>query len=75
MSTIDPIKESKIVMEAYQYSRKNNLDIKNREDVVKILKAIDADDFSEERVDTLMIALQIIASKIRKDLERRGKIN
>lgn len=75
MNAKNPIEESKLVLSIYQYARKNNLDIKDRNNIVKILKTIDPDNFSEERVDAIMIALQFTTTKIKRDLELRGKIN
>lgn len=75
MSTLDPEKAAKLVLEAYQYARENNLDVNKREDVVKILKAIDPENFSEENVEPIMIGLQATATKFRTELEKRNKIN
>jgi len=75
MSTQDPEKAAKLVLRAYQYARANNLDVNKREDVVKILKAIDPDNFSEENVEPTMIALQATVTRFRTDLEKRNKIN
>ncbi len=75
MNTKDPTEEAKLVLRIYRYARKNNLDIKDRNNVAEILKTVDPDNFSEDRVDTIMIALQVTAKNIKKDLERRGKIN
>lgn len=75
MSIKDPIKESELVMKIYRYARKNNLDVKDRNIVAEILKTVDPDNFSEDRLDVIMIGLQVTSKKIKKDLERRGKIN
>lgn len=75
MSILDPEKAAKLVLEAYQYARVNNLDVNKREDVIKILKAIDPENFSEENVEPIMIGLQATATRIKADLERKNKIN
>jgi len=75
MNTKDPTEESTLVLRIYRYARKNNLDIKDRKNVAEILKTVDPDNFSEDRLDAIMIGLQVTAKKIKKDLERRGKIN
>jgi len=74
MSAQDPTEEVKLVLKVNQYAFKHNLDINKREDVVKILKAIDPD-FKEEKVDPIMIALKATSVRIRSDLEKRNKIN
>lgn len=64
-----------VVMDVYHYVLKNNLDIKNRADVVKALKAVDPENFSEDRVDLVMTMLPITDTIIKKDLDKRSKIN
>lgn len=75
MNTKDPIEEAKLVLRIYRYARKNNLDIKDRNNVAEILKTVDPDNFNEDRVDAIMIGLQVTAKKIKTDLTRRNKIN
>lgn len=73
--SIDPTKEAKLVLQIYRYALKNDLDMKDRDSVAKILKTVDPDNFSEDRIDNIMIALQVTAKKITKDLAKRNKIN
>lgn len=75
MSTKDPTEEAKLVLRIYRYALKYYVDVTDRDNVVKILKTVDPDNFSEDRVDTIMIALQVTAKKIKKDLEKRSKVN
>lgn len=76
MDIKDPNEEiAKVVMDVYHYALKNNLDIKNRADVAKILKAIDPDNFSEDQVELVMTMLPAIDTIIKKDLAKRRKVN
>jgi len=76
MDIKDPNEElAKVVMDVYHYALKNNLDIRSRTDVVKILKVVDPDNFRENRVELVMAMLPVTDAIIKKDLARRVKIN
>lgn len=76
MDIKDPNDElAQVVMDVYHYALKHNLNIKNRADVAKALKDIDPENFSEDRVDLVMTMLPITDTIIKKDLEKRRKIN
>ncbi len=76
MNIKDPnVELAKVVMDVYHYVLRNKLDIKNRADVVKALKDVDPESFSEDRVDLVMTMLPITDTIIKKDLANKRKIN
>lgn len=57
MDTKDPVTEkSELVIDALQYAHTNNLDINNKDDVKKILEALNADEDIEEFMSLLQNA-------------------
>ncbi len=76
MDTNDPaVKMSELVVDALAYAHTNNLDIKNKEDVTKILQALDPEHTSEEDVEKFMALLQGADDLMQADVERREKTN
>ncbi len=76
MNIKDPNDElAKVVLDVYHYALKNNLNIKNRVDVTKILKAIDPENFSKNRVEVVMTMLQVTDTIIKTDLAKIKTIN
>lgn len=76
MNIKDPNDELAIVvMNVYHYALKNNLDIKNKANVIKILRTIDPDNFSEDRVELVMTMLPVTDTIIKKDMANKRKIN
>ncbi len=76
MNTNDPAEtEAKLIMDIYEYALDHNLDVENRDDVIQIMKVLNQEDLSDERIERLMTALQITAKKIQSDVDRRKKIN
>ncbi len=67
--------EAKLVLDIYEYSLANDLNIEDRNDVVKILETLNQSSVSDEHIERLMKALQITAKRIQSDLNRRKKIN
>jgi truncated hemoglobin YjbI len=65
MNTYDPIKEeAKLVIDMYDYALAHNLNIEDRSAVITIMKALNQEDVSDERIERLMKALQITAQRI-----------
>jgi len=54
---------------AYSYAVVNKLDIKSKEDVLKILVATDPENANEEQVNIYSKMLQLFGSKFRKRIE------
>ena len=79
MDTKDPvIEEATFVIDAYRYALDNNLDIRSKEDVEKILKALRPEKSSEEHeehVEALMPMLDIFDKMTQAELAKRNKIN
>lgn len=76
MDTNDPaVEKSELVVDALAYANTNNLDIKNKEDVTKILQVLDPEHSSEEDVEKFMGLLQGADDLIQADVEHREKTN
>jgi hypothetical protein len=76
MNTYDPIKEeAKLVIDMYDYALALNLNIEDRSAVITIMKALNQEDVSDERIERLMKALQITAQRIQSDVAHRKKVN
>lgn len=54
----------------YSYAVVNKLNIKSKEDVFKILKAVDPDDANEELAGIYTKMLQLFRNKFRKTIEK-----
>ena len=67
--------EAKLVMDIYDYALTHSMNVESRDDVTKILQALNQENMSDERVDRLMTMLQITAKRIQSDLDRRKKVN
>jgi hypothetical protein len=67
--------EAKLVLDIYEYSLTNGLDVEDRSDVEKILEALNQVDVSDEKIERLMKALQITTKRIQEDLSDRKKLN
>lgn len=50
--------KSELYMKALDYAKEHNLDINNREDVIKILEVVDPEHMSEKEVDAFMYQLK-----------------
>lgn len=76
MNTNDPaVEKSKLVVDALAYANTNNLDIKNKEDVAKILQTLDPEHTSEEDVEEFMKLLQGADDLMQADVEHRKSTN
>ncbi len=76
MNTNDPaVEKTELVVDALAYANTNNLDIKNKEDVGKILQALDPEHSSQEDVEEFMKLLQGADDLIQADVEHREKTN
>lgn len=76
MTTNDPAQnEAKLVLDIYDHAITHGLDVKNREEVVSILKSLNQEDLSDEHLDRLMQALEITANRIQTDVTNRKKYN
>lgn len=76
MDTNDPaVEKSELVVDALAYAHTNNLNIRNKEDVTKVLKTLSPDHSSEEEVEELMRLLQGADDLIQADVEHREKTN
>ncbi len=63
-------KAANLVLDVYQYSLKNNLDITSREDVFKVLKELNITDDSVD-VDTLIQGLVALDKMTKADVAKR----
>lgn len=76
MNTNDPaIEKSELVVDALSYAHTNNLDIKNKEDVTKILQALNPEHSSEGDAEEFMRLLQGADDLIKADVEHRKNTN
>lgn len=76
MDTKDQVsKEAAFVIDAYRYALDNNLDIKNKEDVEKIVKALRPEESSQKDIELLMPMLEIFDRITKAELARMSKIN
>ncbi len=76
MDIKDPVEEhAKLILDAYSYALENNLDITNKQDVVKILEAVNPGNSSEEFAESLIPVLQMTDHMIKTDLEKRKSSN
>lgn len=72
----DPaVKMTEKVIDALSYAHKHNLDIDSKEDVQKILEAINPEHSSIEDTEEFMKLLQAANVLIEKDVERRRTTN
>lgn len=69
------IKMTELVIEALNFANSDNLDINSKDDVEKILDAIDPERFTINDVGEFMQMLQASNNFIEKDVERRRSIN
>lgn len=53
---------------AYSYAVVNKLNIKSKEDVLKVLKAVDPENASEEQAEVYSKMLQLFGNRFRKTL-------
>lgn len=67
--------EAKLVLDIYENSLTNGLDVEDRSDVEKILEALNQVNVSDEKIERLMKALQITTKRIQEDLSDRKKLN
>lgn len=56
---------------AYSYAVVNNLNVKSKEDVLKILKMIDPENANEEYAESFSKVLQIVGQTLKKTIEKR----
>lgn len=76
MNTNNPIEEeAKLILDMYEYALANNLNVENRNDVIKILEALDQTNISDDHLEQLVKAIQITAKRIQSDLDSRKKVN
>lgn len=54
----------------YSYAVVNKLNIKSKEDVLKILKAVDSENANDEQVEIYSKMLQLFRNKFRKTIEK-----
>ena len=55
---------------AYSYAVVNKLNIKSKEDVLKILKAVDPDNANDEQAEVYSKMLQLFGDRFRKTIEK-----
>lgn len=70
---VPAIKKTELVITALDYAHKHNLDIKRKDDVEKIIKAIDPMNINEDDVEELMKLLQNADQFIRADVVKKRK--
>ena len=76
MNTNDPAKEkTELVIDAFSYAHEHTLDIHSKNDVMKIVQALDPEHVSEEEVEELMRLLQAADNFMEKDAERKSTLN
>ena len=76
MDPKDPaVEKTELVIDARTHANTNNLDIKRKEDVTKILQALDPEHSSEEDVEKFMVLLQGADDLMQADVEHREKTN
>ncbi|HUD44419.1 MAG TPA: hypothetical protein VMR41_02660 [Patescibacteria group bacterium] len=76
MNTKDPtVEKTELVIKALNYAHDNNLDIHSKEDVVKILQALDPEHTSDNEVEEFTMLLHASYSLMKKDADRRNKLN
>lgn len=54
----------------YSYAVVNKLNIKSKEDVLKILKAVDPDNATKEQAEVYSKILQLFGNRFRKTIEK-----
>lgn len=56
---------------AYSYAVVNNLNVKSKEDVLKILKATDSENANEEYAEVFSKVLQLVGKTLKETIEKR----
>lgn len=75
MDTKDPVEEhAKLILDAYSYALEHKLDIRNKQVIVKILKAVNPGNSSEDFAESLIPVLHMTDHMIKTDLEKRRKV-
>ena len=68
--------EASLVLDVYSYASKHDLDVSQKAEVLKVLKALGKEDIDSKQLERLMIALVITDQRIRKDVaSRKREIN
>lgn len=69
------IEMTELVIDALSYAHKNNLDIDNEDDVMKILEAVDSEHAQERDIEKFMELLKATEDLMQMDVDKRRKIN
>lgn len=69
------VEKTELVIKALDYAHTNNLDIKNKEDVKKIIETLDSEHSSDEGIEEFMKLLQGADTLIQTDVTRRRSTN
>lgn len=56
---------------AYSYAVVNNLNIRSKEDVLKILEVIDPENANEEYAESFLKVLQLVGQTLKRTIEKR----
>ena len=65
--------EADLVLDVYVYASKHDLDVSQKADVLKILKALEKENIDNNQLARLMIALDVTDRRIRKDVASRKR--
>lgn len=75
-NTNDPaVEKTELVVKALDYAHTHNLDISNKDDVKKIVEAVNPEHSSEEDIEELMKLLQAGDTFMEADADKRKKLN
>lgn len=56
---------------AYSYAVVNNLNIKSKEDILRVLKVVDPENANDEYAEIFSKVLQIVGQTLKKAIEKR----
>lgn len=59
------------IKNAYSYAVVNNLNVKSKEDVLKILEVIDPENANEEYAEVFSKVLQLVGKTLKETIEKR----